>query len=287
MTAEIIYEVSLSTRSSREETSDLIKVIFINLGFQQSQMSESLKGTCLTVSVFVQGNKKAESLARKIKRLKLKRCFLSVKKLKKKDWRDEWKKSFKHFPLTGCFEVVPVWMKEKYKGKRDPVYIDTVSAFGTGKHDTTRFIVELIESRRGKFESFFDIGTGTGILSIIAKKCGAKKICAVDIDPDCIKESKENLASNKCCFDDIRVADIGALKNSQKFDFVAANLNSFDLIRLKRKIFSYVKPNKFLAISGISIENLKKCHGEFKHLPLKCLKIKKGKQWASILYKRI
>ncbi|OGX31215.1 MAG: hypothetical protein A2787_01775 [Omnitrophica WOR_2 bacterium RIFCSPHIGHO2_01_FULL_48_9] len=79
---------------------------------------------------------------------------------------------------------------------------------------------------------------------------------------------------------------MGVWKTNQQFDFVAANLISDDLIRLKKKIFSLVKPGQYLALSGISLENFSKVKKAFAALPLRCVQIRQGSRWAAVLYQR-
>src|SRR6185503_4769445 len=112
---------------------------------------------------------KAEKFQKKIASYRWKNVSCRLKSIQSQDWQEKWKEDFKPFRLTDRIDVSPVWHRKRYKPKgREVVYIDTVLAFGTGLHETTRFMSQFIELCRGQFESFFDIGTGSGILSIIA-----------------------------------------------------------------------------------------------------------------------
>ena len=73
---------------------------------------------------------------------------------------------------------MPVWYRDKYKPVpgRDYILMDTLLSFGTGLHETTQCMAQFIEDKKGKFESFLDIGTGTGILALVALKHGAKDV---------------------------------------------------------------------------------------------------------------
>ena len=74
--------------------------------------------------------------------------------------------------------------------------------------------------------------------------------------------------------------------NCREYDFVAANLISQDLMTMGRKLVACTKPGKFLAVSGISLDNLKKVKDVFQTFPLRCVRVLKGKDWAAILYRR-
>jgi len=145
---------------------------------------------------------------------------------------------------------------------------------------------QLIERFRGRLGDFLDVGTGTGILSIIALKCNANKVLGIDIEGDALKTAKENFVNNKCADYQLKKIDLAAMKISKKYDFVAANLISHDLIKYSSRIISLVKPGKFFAVSGISLDNFSLVKDSFKRFSVRCLKILKGKEWAALLYQK-
>ena len=136
------------------------------------------------------------------------------------------------------------------------------------------------------FASLLDIGTGTGILSIVAIKCGSVKVDAIDFNPDCIKVARSNLKRSGCRPASLRVADIHRYPSRKRYDLVAANLVTHNLIKAGRKLVSLVRPGKYLAVSGISLENIPVLKRAFRKYPLRPLKIIKGKEWAAVLYKK-
>ena len=159
--------------------------------------------------------------------------------------------------------------------------------FGLGTHPTTQLTARLIEEKRGKFKDFLDIGTGSGILSIVACKCGASSVWAVDATRQAIKIAKGNFPLNNCKPRFLRSIDFGKVNISQKFDLVAANMVTDELIRLRRKIIGSVKKGGHLAISGISTVNYSRFQKAFKSKALRCLKICKQEGWYGFLYKKV
>jgi ribosomal protein L11 methyltransferase len=163
--------------------------------------------------------------------------------------------------------------------------MDTLLSFGTGLHETTRFMAQFIEDRRGNFKSFLDIGTGTGILALVALKYGAQKVQGIDIGALSVQAARDNMKANQLIFKVLR-ADIKKYPSKEKYDFVAANLITEDLIEHAGKIISFVREDGLLAVSGISLDNLSKLRKVFSSLPLKCIKICKGKKWSGLLYQK-
>lgn len=282
-----LSEIFCTLKSSSQDQLVLIEEIFIGLGVSPEDIVVVLKNKINRISVYIQGKRKLQRLEKLLKKIHLKGIFFRIKVIKKENWKAKWAKNFLPFHLTKRFDVVPVWRRRTYKkDRREPIFLASINAFGTGLHETTSFMSRLVERCENRFKSFLDVGTGTGLLSLVALKCGAKTICAVDIDKDCVKSAQENFAINGYSKDNIKQGDIEKLKSKKHFDFVAANLITHDLIRLKKILVSFVAPGGFLAISGISLENLVNIREAFRPLPLRCLKIKKGKQWVAILYKR-
>ena len=250
-------------------------------------MRSDSKGGAI-VELFDEQEKKLRNVQDLFKRLKLAGVKLKFNQLAPKDWLTLWKNEWKPAPLTKKLDVVPVWYKDKYKPRagRDYVLMDTLLSFGTGLHETTRFMAQFIEEQRGSFKSFLDIGTGTGILCFVALKYGAQDVLGVDIGPLSVQAARDNMKANNLFFS-VKLVDIKKYRSQKTYDFVAANLVTEDLIEHAPKILSFVKKDGLLAVSGISLDNLKRLRKAFSCLPLKLLQISKGKQWTGILFQKI
>ena len=282
-----IFELSIQFPRRHPGQLEIVGSLLSNLGVPKANIIESAVKENILVSAYFNSSRALESIHRVLKTFRLQNLKIQSKILKNKDWLERWKDDWHIFALTKTIDVVPTWRRQGYiPGERKYILLDTVSSFGTGLHETTQFVAELIETKQGDFESFFDIGTGTGILSLVAFCCGAQVVHAVDLSPQSIRTAKENMKANDLGFDKIQTADAGAMRRDLRFDFVAANLITHDLILMRRKIVSFVKPGKWLAVSGISLNNLVKLKQAFKELPLRCVKVKKGKQWAAVLYQK-
>ncbi len=266
---------------------DQMRLIFLSLGFGETDFTEFSGNSTIGIATYLTSILQAKALEKRIRQFPLDHIQVDIRRLASKDWKEKWKRDFKPLALTKDVEVIPTWHQRGYKPKKQKiVYIDTTLAFGTGLHETTRFVACLMSRCEGNFERFLDVGTGSGILAIVAHLYGARDILAIDIDKECIPVAETNASVNQCPFIQFRPMDVALLKNVKPFDFVAANLCSDDLIRLKNKLVSLVKPGKYLAVSGISLVNYDRLIEKFNTLPLTCLKIERGKEWAAILYKR-
>jgi ribosomal protein L11 methyltransferase len=283
-----VFEILVSLNKPATGSYEILKSVFANFGFSNEETIEQTIDGRKALAVYCASQQKAKRFQRKLKELDLKSLHVTSTILYQDEWLTRWKKDWKPFALTSRIDVVPVWCRNQYRaGRRKYILLDTVSSFGTGLHETTKFMAEFIQELEGRFERLLDIGTGTGILALVALKCGVKEVTAIDIDDMCVDASQANFKANDHSFVGVILhSDLAAFKPTQSFDFVCANLVTHDLITMKRKIFSFVKPGGWLAVSGISLENLPQLRKAFACLPLRCVKIKKGKSWTAVLFKR-
>ena len=282
---KIVYQLHI--QSENEQGLALIRAVVLNLGYSQGDLvNSSLKGKC-AVELFDEHKEKLERIQKLFGRLKLPGVKTRQRKLAPKDWLTLWKSHWKPAPLTKKLDVVPVWYQDQYKPRRgcDYILMDTLLSFGTGLHETTQCMAQFIEDKKGSFKSFLDIGTGTGILAFVALKNGAKDVMGIDIGQLSVQAARDNMKVNDLYFK-VKLADIKKYSSKGTYDFVAANLITEDLIENAQKILSLVKEGGLLAVSGISLDNLNKLRKAFSTLPLKCLKISKGKQWSGLLFQR-
>ena len=284
---EILQEVGLTVPSTLAAKIAAARDIFARCGFPAEKLVETRDSGQIRLSVFLGDARTAAKLRQGLNQRRFPGAKVTLRNLKDRDWVDRWKDGIKPFRLTARLDVVPAWcVSSSRPSRRHPVCLDTTLAFGTGLHETTRFMSQLIESKRGKYGSFLDIGTGTGLLAIVALLNGAQRVEGVDLDQGCLNVARQNLAANQLAFDRIYAGDFAHLKVPGRFDLVAANLNTFDLLRLKKRIVSKVRPGGYLAVSGIAVNLYRQFRDGFCGLPLHCLRVRTGKKWVACLFKK-
>lgn len=278
-----VYRLLLT--ASKSENLEIARSVLLTLGFHQDHIIAGQTKTAFQLMVFGEDKDRIAKVGALFKRLNLPSIKSAVSLMKPDDWASKWKRGWKPAKLTKLLDVVPLWHRDKYKPKkgRDFILMDTLMSFGTGLHETTRIVAQFIEDYRGQIGSIFDIGTGTGVLTLVALKHGIKEALAIDIGELSVEAAKKNSKLNKLPFK-VLLGDIADYKNKQKFDFVAANLVTHDLVSFRKQIVRFVKPNGFLAVSGISLDNWKTFEKGFIAPPLVLIKSVKGKEWAGALF---
>ncbi len=268
----------------RPAVRELVLALFRTAALDLSLLVEEEGKSFRTLSFYVDDRKKALSIRRLLAALRIKGGRPVWRIHRRKDWESRWKKGWKPFPLTKTFQVIPLWQKSRVcPGGMTPVFLDTTSAFGTGLHETTRFTAQFIEKYLGQGDSFLDVGTGTGILAIVALRCGAGRVVGFDIDPSAVKVARQNLHVNGlgCRLLAANVKDVVIKK---PFDLVAANLVSPDLIAFRDRIISFVRPGGRLVISGIALKSLSNVRRAFAQAGFVPQKVRRGREWCAVIF---
>jgi ribosomal protein L11 methyltransferase len=269
----------------------LLRQQLVLLGVPEDKIVETRDASGTRLSLFVPSRRQSSSLARRIRGLRLDGVRVADRLLRDSDWKTRWKRYFKPFDITPEVRVVPASrLRKGRRSRKGEIIIDTSVAFGTGLHATTRMMCGYIRScRRGGsnggsrgFRSFLDIGTGSGILAIVAARYCARTITAMDIDPQAVMTARRNCTRNACR---VRVltADFGRWNAGRRFDFVAANLLSQDLIRLRSRLVRAVSAGGYLAVSGVFADNIQEFRKRFLGRPFRLLKEHTSKKWYSAL----
>ena len=165
-------------------------------------------------------------------------------------WQEGWRDSFR--PISaGRFYVTPPWDSSiSPDAQAIPLVIEPGMAFGTGQHATTTGCLTLLSSLAGPRHSFFDVGTGTGILALAAHKLGFSVVDACDIDKEAILAAKDNFARNGCHTARLWEGGIEASPFSS-YDVICANILLPILVQLMPSFNDRLKSSGFLIVSGI------------------------------------
>ena len=165
------------------------------------------------------------------------------------DWSKKWKEKWTVTHVTDRIAVVPSWLEYQPKEDEITITLDPGCAFGTGTHQTTQLCMKAIEKYLKKNNSMADIGTGSGILAICAKKFGASETYGCDNDETVIDVCIENAEINGV--KDIKFELKTADKLTEKYDFVCANILHNVLAEIMGDLKNIMKPQAKMVLSGI------------------------------------
>ena len=218
------------------------------------------------------------------------------------DWRDAWKEHFRPFvvatrPRDGVAVAVrPPWVPlEEARGvlpgdlpgdKVRWLELEPGRAFGTGLHETTQLVSEALGGLELEGQAVLDVGTGSGILALIALAFGAASVRGTDNDPDAVAVSNENAERNALTdiatfsTDDVSTETAGAWR------FVLANIETHILVPMAAALAATVAPGGQLLLSGILATQEPQIRAAYEPLSLRHVRTTQRGEWVLVHFER-
>lgn len=208
------------------------------------------------------------------------------------DWMNNWKQYWKPFEADEGILIKPSWEKvdEDDAKKKLVIELDPGTAFGTGMHHTTKLCIRGIRKYLQKGQSVFDVGCGSGILSIIAVKLGAGYAAAVDVDPNAVEYTLDNARKNgvdpeqyTCLTGDI-ISDAAFRRQfaDRKFDLVVANILAEIIIPLSGVVGECLAEGGVFVSSGILASKEAEVSAALKENGFEILEVTHSGDWIAI-----
>ena len=206
------------------------------------------------------------------------------------DWINNWKQYFKQFYVDDIL-IIPSWEEVKEEDKdRMIIHIDPGTAFGTGMHETTQLCIRQLKKYVTEDTEMLDVGTGSGILSIVALKLGAKHAVGTDLDPCAVPAVEENKEANEIPVQDFdmmigNIIDDKEVQDAvgyEKYDIVAANILADVLVPLTPVIVNQMKKGGIYITSGIIDQKEETVVKTVKDAGLEVLEVTYQGEWVSV-----
>lgn len=200
------------------------------------------------------------------------------------DWSKKWKEKWDVTHVTERITVVPDWIDYTPKFDNEVIIkLEPGCAFGTGTHSTTQLCMMAVEKYMPKNAEIADIGMGSGILAICAKKFGAKSAYGCDNDETVIDVAIENAQKNNVeCEFELNTAD----KLSKQFDFVLANILHNVLAEIMGDLKAIMKDGAYMVLSGILDEKKPVVLEAIKKHNLELIEEMHQNQWVALVVQK-
>ncbi|WP_461205581.1 50S ribosomal protein L11 methyltransferase [Clostridium sp. DL1XJH146] len=213
-----------------------------------------------------------------------KETYISKGKVNEENWENNWKKYFKPTKIGEKVVVKPTWEEYDKNDEEIVIELDPGMAFGTGTHETTSLCVKALEKYIKDEDTIFDIGTGSGILSIIASKLGATSIVGVDLDKVAVRVAKENIEYNGLNNIDILYGDLMEVVRG-KANIVVANILAHIILELSNNVKDFIKEDGLFISSGIINDKKDEVVAKLEKVGFEILEVMNDGEWNCIVAK--
>ena len=203
------------------------------------------------------------------------------------DWMSSWKKQYRPLKVGKKLAILPAWAENTFPD-RIPIHINPGMAFGTGTHPTTQLCLEMLESKVQPGQNIFDIGCGSGILSVAAIKLGADCVYGVDISAAAIASSAENAVLNLVnekieLYKGSASEIIGGCFDILQAPLVIANIIASVILRLIHDgLAELVESGGFLILSGILTSQISEVSSKAEEFGLQLVEQLEIDDWVAL-----
>ena len=276
-------EITLTACEPVDQNVEIISAYLSEFGFEGVAEDEIVKA-------YVAENEKTDEEIKILldELIEKKLCFeeYTIDIIKPKNWNEEWEKNYFQPILIGeqCL-IKSSFHKTDLKAKYE-IIIDPKMSFGTGHHETTSMMAEYILETDIKGKIVMDMGTGTGILGILASMIGCGKIIGIDNDSWCYENAQENIEKNNIHNFEMILGDAGMLKSyPDTFDVFIANINRHILLADIKYYLKAMRRPSTLLLSGFYSEDLADVDSECSKHGFKLIDKKIKKNWVCAKFK--
>lgn len=206
-------------------------------------------------------------------------------KVEKQNWNEIWENNYEPINVEDKCLIRAEFHKPD-KHFQYEIIITPKMSFGTGHHQTTYLMIKNQLTIDHQNKIVMDAGCGTAILSIMASKCGAKKVEAFDIDEWSVVNGKENIDINQCSSIHQRQGKISDLTFDTGFDIILANINKNVLLQEMAQYFAYLNPGGLLLLSGFYENDIWDLVQEAGRYNLNEVRRDDREGWAALLFEK-
>ena len=274
-------KVKFTVTPNEEVATDVLAALLAEVGFESFVPEEG------GMSAYVpQALHNEESIAAVVAEFPIEGFTITYESefIEGEDWNAQWEKNYFQPIVLGEDCVIHSTFHTDVPKARYDILIDPKMAFGTGYHQTTCHMLRAILASDMEGKSVLDMGCGTALLAILARKHGATDVVAIDIDEFAYENAKENIVLNGTPDIEVRLGGAEAIKESDSFDFVIANINRNILLMDMVNYVRCMHSGSQIFISGFYIDDMEVLKEEAARHGLRYLDYAENDRWAMMRF---
>lgn len=200
------------------------------------------------------------------------------------NWNEEWEKKIEVIEVSDKIVIKPTFRDYEPKENQLVITIDPKMSFGTGEHETTKLVLQLLDKHIKNAKSVLDVGSGTGVLGIAASLLGAEHVVGIDNDEWCIENGLENIELNNVQSKvEVKLAEIDSVKD-EPFDLILANINRHILIEISNSILQLSKKDGILILSGLLYTDREEILEIYSNIGFNLIDEKRLGEWIALVF---
>jgi len=208
---------------------------------------------------------------------------LTVNEIPDQNWNEVWENNYKPVQV-GNFAGIRAQFHQPLADVKFELLITPKMSFGTGHHATTYMMLDWMREFEFSGKTVLDMGTGTGVLAIMAEKLGASRIIAIDIDDWSIENAKENIEANGC--HRIQLLQSDKLNTSELYDVILANINLNVILELLPAFRNHLSHSGLLILSGLLTDDESRVKAAGIETGIDFIAQKEKNNWLSMTFKK-
>ena len=262
------------------------------LGVEVVSTARNRRNPRLTLHAYFPGRRPRlaleATLARALRRAGIaRRRPLRVVPVADRRWTEIWQRSLRPMRIGRRILVVPEGCEATSTGGRLTIQVRFGQAFGTGEHVSTRMSLRLLEDCLKPGDRVTDLGTGTAILAMAARRLGAGSVLAVDDDPVALRVASDNLRGNRLDRIDLLDGDAASALSRGPFDVALVNIGAGVIIRLLPAIAAALAPGGRAILAGLLIEDEEPILARAASFGLRPGRRLRRRPWSGLLLERV
>ena len=274
-------KVNFAVTPVEEAATDVLAALLADIGFESFVPEETGMTAYAPKTTFDQ-----EAMDEVIKEFPLDGFSITYEseEIEGEDWNAEWEKNYFQPIVLGEECVIHSTFHTDVPKARYDILIDPKMAFGTGYHQTTCHMLRAILGEDMNGKSVLDMGCGTALLAILARKHGAKDVVAIDIDEFAYENALENIALNDTPDIEVRLGGAEALRKDDVFDYVIANINRNILVADMGYYAACMHTGSVIFISGFYTDDMEILKKEAARHGLRYEAFAEDNRWAMMRF---
>ncbi|GAB4036398.1 50S ribosomal protein L11 methyltransferase [Spirosoma jeollabukense] len=208
-----------------------------------------------------------------------------VSSLEKRNWNAEWERDYEPIEVASQVRVRASFHTMEARFRYD-IIINPKMSFGTGHHETTAMMLEQQLSLDFADKAVLDVGSGTGILAVLAAKMGAQNVLAFDIEEWAVENARENAELNDCPQVTVFQGAIADVDPSNRYDIVLANINRNVLLAEIPMYTNLLKAEGYLVVSGFYEHDAPDIQQKAIEAGLRPVRSMTNREWTSLVFQK-